>query len=186
MKRSCRSTSAGARVVGEHEASEHGSHPRDGGQQTELTVNGESWSLNCPTDETLLETIRTRLGLTGTKRGCDRGECGVCTVMLGDRAVPACLRLTATVEEPVTTVEGLAPDITDLREAFADRGAFQCGFCTPGQLVAAEACLRRGARLDDATVRGSLQGNICRCTGYSQIVEAVVAVSRAREQEEGS
>ncbi len=159
---------------------------RLGGQQAELTVNGESWSLTCATDETLLETIRARLGLTGTKRSCDRGECGACAVLLGDRAVPACLRLTVTVEEPVTTVEGLAPEITDLREAFADLGAFQCGFCTPGQLVAAEACLRRGGQLDDTTVRGSLQGNICRCTGYAPIIEAVLAVSQMREQEEGS
>jgi aerobic-type carbon monoxide dehydrogenase small subunit (CoxS/CutS family) len=158
----------------------------DGGQQTELAVNGEHWSLVCASDETLLDTIRVRLGLTGTKRGCDRGECGACTVLLGERAVPACLRLTTTIDEPVMTVEGLAPEITDLREAFADLGAFQCGFCTPGQLVSAEACLRQAGELDDATVRSSMQGNICRCTGYSQIIEAVLAVSQAREQEHGS
>ena len=155
----------------------------EGSTEVVLEVNGAPHAVAAGPTATLAEVLRDRLGLTGTKIGCARGECGACTVLLGDRAVTSCLVLAATVTEPVTTVEGIAEAAADLRAAFADVGGFQCGFCTPGQLVRAESYLRScdGVPGEDE-VRRALSGNLCRCTGYSPIVDAVRAAARAREE----
>ena len=132
----------------------------------------------------LIDVLRDELGLTGTKEACGRGECGACTVLIDGRPVLSCILFAETVNGAVTTIEGLAADNTDLREAFADCGAFQCGFCTPGQIVRAAALLKEGWPAASAEherfVRHRLSGNICRCTGYSGIVEAVLKTKAAR------
>lgn len=147
-----------------------------------LVVNGAHVSVAIRPDDSLLRVLRDGLGLTGAKEGCGRGECGACTVLLGDDAVMSCVVPAMLVDRPVTTIEGLADASTALRAAFADRGGLQCGFCTPGQIVRAVALLREADRMDDrlseATVRRSMAGNICRCTGYSPIVDAVLDVAR--------
>jgi aerobic-type carbon monoxide dehydrogenase small subunit (CoxS/CutS family) len=118
------------------------------------------------------------------KLACERGECGSCTVLVGDKPVMSCTLPVQLVSEPVTTVDGLAEETRALREEFAERGAFQCGFCTPGQIVHAAAILRAGLPEEPAAarahVRHALSGNICRCTGYVAIVEAVMAVAEGR------
>jgi aerobic-type carbon monoxide dehydrogenase small subunit (CoxS/CutS family) len=124
-------------------------------------------------DERLLDVLRDRLGLTGTKEACGRGECGACTVLIDGRPVLSCIALAARVTGQVETIEGLADESRPLREAFADRGAFQCGFCTPGQIVRGVSLLRAGFPATDAELRRAISGNICRCTGYGAIVEAL-------------
>jgi aerobic-type carbon monoxide dehydrogenase small subunit (CoxS/CutS family) len=150
----------------------------------ELTVNGTAVEVRMPPGIRLVQVLRGQLGLTGTKVACGRGECGACTVLLDDRPVLACIVFAETVTGAVTTIEGLADDNTDLREAFADCGAFQCGFCTPGQIVRAAALLKEEWPAAPAErerfVRHGLSGNICRCTGYSAIVEAVLKTKAAR------
>lgn len=147
---------------------------------SQIVVNGRPSVVTSGPSATLLRVLREELGLGGTKEACGRGECGSCTVLLGEEPVMSCTVLAALVDAPVTTIEGIAESAADLRAAFADSGAFQCGFCTPGQVVRAEALLRRGRPLDDRTVRTELAGNICRCTGYGPIVDAVLATGRAR------
>jgi len=122
--------------------------------------------------------------LTGTKEACGRGECGACTVLVNGRPVLSCITLVETVIGPVETIEGLAEANTDLREAFADCGGFQCGFCTPGQVVRASALLKeewpQSADAKESFVRHRMSGNICRCTGYTGIVDAVLRTAEAR------
>ena len=134
--------------------------------------------------ETLLDVLRDRLRLTGAKEACGRGECGACTVLIDGVPVFSCVTLAALVNGEVTTVEGLAEDARDLREAFADHGAFQCGFCTPGQIVRGAALIRTGEPASEAKIREQMSGNVCRCTGYTQIVDAVLAAwtRRARDR----
>ena len=118
--------------------------------------------------------LRDQLGLTGTKEACGRGDCGACTVLVGDRAVPACLLLAARVDQPVRTVEGIAEEASTLREAFADYGGLQCGYCTPGLIVRTYQLMAdSGGILDPDGVRRELAGNFCRCTGYNGVVAAV-------------
>lgn len=124
-------------------------------------------------EERLLDVLRDRLGLTGTKEGCGRGECGACTVLIDGAPVLSCITLAARVRGPVETIEGVAERAPDLAAAFADHGAFQCGFCTPGQLLRGEALLRRGLPADERELRRAVSGNICRCTGYNGIVDAL-------------
>jgi aerobic-type carbon monoxide dehydrogenase small subunit (CoxS/CutS family) len=124
-------------------------------------------------DERLLDVIRGRLGLKGTKEGCGRGECGACTVLVDGRPALACIMLASRVTGHVETIEGVADEAESLRAAFADRGAFQCGFCTPGQIVRGVSLLRDGLPSDDTTLRRAISGNICRCTGYVGIVAAL-------------
>lgn len=126
-----------------------------------------------PPDLRLLDFLRDEVGLPGTKEACGRGECGACTVLIDGRAVLSCITLAARVSGDVETVEGLAEETTVLRRAFAEHGAFQCGFCTSGQIVRAAAVLRAGVPATDAGIRAAMSGNVCRCTGYEGIVAAV-------------
>lgn len=146
-------------------------------------VNGGEEHVEVLGAESLAAVLRERLGLTGTKIACERGECGACTVLVDGAPVMSCILPAALVDGAVETIEGVAQEIADLRGEFADRGAFQCGFCTPGQLVHATALLREcapGHRLRDDDIRRRLSGNICRCTGYQAIVAAVSAVAEQR------
>lgn len=142
-----------------------------------FTLNGRPVELMAEPDEVLLDTLRERAKLTGTKRGCDEGECGACTVLVNGRLALACLTLSHTVRgASVTTIEGLggmeAPH--PLQKAFAREWAIQCGFCIPGMILAAKHLLDRNPRPTEADVRAALSGNLCRCTGYTRIVRAVL------------
>jgi carbon-monoxide dehydrogenase small subunit len=140
-------------------------------------VNGEERTLAFPTHHTLLEVLREECGLTGTKHGCELGECGACTVLLDGKPVLSCMVLAAEVgERAIETVEGLkvGSRLHPLQDAFADLGAHQCGYCTPGMLMAAKALLDAKPSPTEAEISEALGGNLCRCTGYGRIVEAVV------------
>ena len=142
-----------------------------------LVVNGEEHQLLVPVHRTLLEILREDLALTGTKHGCELGECGTCTVLVDGEPQLSCLLVPLQVEgRAITTVEGLAPDgeLTPLQRAFADLGAAQCGYCTPGMLVTAQALLDANPTPSAEQVREAIAGNLCRCTGYAKIVEAVL------------
>jgi aerobic carbon-monoxide dehydrogenase small subunit len=147
-----------------------------------LTVNGERLETDVWGGESLLTTLRDRLGLPGSKNACEQGECGSCSVLLDDVLVCSCLVLAAQADgHDVVTVEGLATNGTPNRvqEAFAESGAVQCGFCTPGLVVAADDLLRRIPEPSDDEIREALSGNLCRCTGYAKILDAVrTAASR--------
>ena len=144
-----------------------------------LTVNGRPIEIGVEPDDRLLDVLRDRLGLLGTKEACGRGECGACTVLVRGRPVMSCLVLAARVDS-VETIEGLRDEARALREAFADTGAFQCGFCTPGQIVRGVALLREGLPADEQALRREISGNICRCTGYSGIVRALRLAEHTR------
>jgi carbon-monoxide dehydrogenase small subunit len=146
-------------------------------------VNGEPQDVLVERYKTLLEVLREDLQLTGTKHGCELGECGACAVLLDDEPVLSCLVVAAECAgRVVRTVEGLTRDgrLDPLQEAFADLGAAQCGYCTPGILVTARALLDRDPHPSRDAIREALSGNLCRCTGYNQIVEAVEAAARSR------
>jgi aerobic-type carbon monoxide dehydrogenase small subunit (CoxS/CutS family) len=140
-----------------------------------LVVNGEEVlaGVEFGPDELLLDVLRDRLGLTGTKEGCGRGECGACTVLVQGAPVLSCITLASRVEGQVETVESVAEEAEDLAGAFADLGGFQCGFCTPGQIVRGQALLREGLPAADDDLRRAISGNICRCTGYNGIIDAL-------------
>jgi carbon-monoxide dehydrogenase small subunit len=141
-----------------------------------LTVNGEQRVVAFPTHHTLLEVLREECGLTGTKHGCELGECGTCTVLVDGRPVLSCLALAAEMEgRRIETVEGLARgnELHPLQRTFADLGAAQCGYCTPGILMAAKALLEANPSASEAEVKEALAGNLCRCTGYHKILQAV-------------
>jgi carbon-monoxide dehydrogenase small subunit len=142
----------------------------------ELTVNGERHEADVWAGESLLTTLRDRLGLPGSKNACEQGECGSCSVLLDGTLVCSCLVLAAQAEgHEVVTVEGLADDgrLHPVQEAFAETGAVQCGFCTPGLVVATADLLQRSPSPSDDEIREALSGNLCRCTGYQKILDAV-------------
>ncbi len=141
-----------------------------------LQVNGEPFELLAPVHKTLLEVLREDLGLTGTKHGCELGECGTCTVLVEGRPQLSCLILPIQLEgRPITTIEGLAEGagLHPLQRTFVELGAAQCGYCTPGMLLAASALLESNRHPSRNQIKEALAGNLCRCTGYSKIVEAV-------------
>jgi carbon-monoxide dehydrogenase small subunit len=147
-----------------------------------VTVNGRLRALQVAAHHTLLDVLRDDLGLTGTKECCLVGECGACTVNLDGRIVDSCLVLAVEADgAQVTTVEGLAVDgtLSPLQQAFLDTGAVQCGFCIPGQLVSAQALLEQNPHPTVAEIQEGLAGNLCRCAGYQQITEAVLATAEA-------
>ncbi len=149
----------------------------------ELSVNGDPYRREAEPDATLLSFLRDVLGLTGTKWGCMTGDCGACTVLVDGQPVVSCLQLAQQVQgREVTTVEGLERhgELSDVQAAFVSKGAAQCGFCTPGMIVAAEALLRRNPSPSEIEVREALAGNLCRCTGYNKIVDAVLEAAEAR------
>lgn len=148
-----------------------------------LTVNGKGCILAADGAETLLETLRERLALTGAKRGCNQGVCGACTVMIDGRPMRSCLSLTANCDgAEIVTVEGIAPTggLGRMQAALEKTGAVQCGFCTSGMIVAAEAFLRDNPHPSAADVQAGLSGNLCRCSGYRMIVEAVLLAAGER------
>ena len=146
-----------------------------------LEINGEQVEMEVPARRLLIHFIRDDLGLTGTHVGCDTGNCGACTVHLDGEPVKSCMVLAVQADGArISTVEGLAPDgdLTALQRAFNEHHALQCGYCTPGMLMSASALLARNPHPTEEEVRYALQGNICRCTGYVNIVEAVVATGQ--------
>jgi len=146
----------------------------------ELNINGDTHELLAAPNHTLLEVLREKLGLMGTKRGCDLGACGACTVLIDGEAYLSCLLLAVdAVGKEIMTIEGLAAggDLHPLQSAFVNYGGVQCGFCTPGMILTAEAILSEEENPDEDIVKKKLAGNLCRCTGYKKIVEAVMSVS---------
>ncbi|HEX4294181.1 MAG TPA: (2Fe-2S)-binding protein [Rhizomicrobium sp.] len=150
----------------------------------ELTVNGRREKLRLDPRTTLLDALRERLGLTGSKKGCDHGQCGACTVHVGGKRILSCLTLAASVREPVTTIEGLAEGaaLHPMQQAFIDQDAFQCGYCTPGQIMSAVACVKEGHAGGDAEIREYMSGNLCRCAAYPHIVAAIKQAKTRMEQ----
>ncbi len=149
-----------------------------------LNVNGERVELLLPVHKTLLEVLREDMGLAGTKHGCELGECGTCTVLVDGKPALSCLMLPIQLEgRAVTTIEGLSSgsQLHPLQQSFAELGAAQCGYCTPGILLAASSLLQTNAHPSRGEIREALAGNLCRCTGYVKILEAVeLAAARAR------
>lgn len=147
-----------------------------------LTINGVRHQRDVDPRATLLDLLREGLDLVGTKRGCNQGQCGACTVLVGGRRVLACLTLAASVRAEVTTIEGLPGAdgaLHPMQQAFLDHDALQCGYCTPGQIMSAIGCVAEGAAGSAAEVRQAMSGNLCRCAAYPQIVEAVLAGAAA-------
>lgn len=139
-------------------------------------VNGELKTANLDVRTSLLDALRETIGLTGTKKGCDHGQCGACTVLVNGRRVLSCLTLAVTIQDQdVTTIEGLAKgdQLHPMQQAFMEQDAFQCGYCTPGQIISAVACVKEGHANSDAEIREYMSGNICRCAAYPNIVAAI-------------
>ena len=150
--------------------------PGPGAAALELNVNGHRRALTLDPRTTLLDALREGLQLTGAKKGCDHGQCGACTVLADGRRVLSCLTLAASVRGPILTIEGLAPPggpLHPMQQAFIDADAFQCGYCTPGQILSAVACVGEGHAGTDEEVREYMSGNLCRCGAYPHIVAAV-------------
>ena len=152
------------------------------------TVNGEKVEREIAEETTLLSFLRDTLGLTGTKEGCGKGDCGACTVLVDSVSVNSCLYLALLAEgKEITTIEGLGREgkLSDLQEAFIRHGAIQCGFCSPGMLLSAERLLARYPDPTDEEIRRGLSGNLCRCTGYQQMTDAIRETAAARRKAAG-
>jgi carbon-monoxide dehydrogenase small subunit len=154
-------------------------------KEIKLKINGSMYVLSVNSNQTLAEVLRDHsfLNLTGTKIGCNQGECGACTVLLNGKPILSCLMLAMTADgEDIVTIEGLSPkenpnSLSDIQQAFIDCGAVQCGFCTPGMIMSATALLKENPNPSDDDIKEALAGNLCRCTGYKQIIEAVKAAA---------
>jgi len=155
----------------------------------QFTLNGQPVAIDAPADITLLKLLRETLNLTGTKCGCEIGECGACSVILNGEVVNSCLVLAPQVDgQSVITIEGIrGPDggPNDLQEAFIEAGAVQCGYCTPGMIIAATALLNKNPHPTRQEIIEGISGNLCRCTGYQQIVDAIELTARRRAGKEG-
>lgn len=150
-------------------------------KQILLTVNGEAHELEVEPRETLVDVIREKIGLTGTKKGCDTGDCGACTVILNGKPVSSCMLLAIDADGgEITTIEGLSGPggLHPLQKAFVDNHAIQCGFCTPGMILSAKALLDENPNPNEEEIRRGMAGNLCRCTGYVNIVKAVQDAAR--------
>ena len=153
-----------------------------GMKQIKFNINKEEVNVNVESNWTLLYVIRNVLHLTGTHSGCELGDCGACTVLMDGNAVNSCLVPALEADgHNITTIEGLSTglELDPLQKSFVEKGAIQCGFCTPGMVMAAKGLLTKNPKASDNEVRHGLAGNICRCTGYSKIVEAVTAISQS-------
>lgn len=145
-----------------------------------LTINGQAYEISTPPNETLLDFLRYRLGLVGTKNGCDTGDCGACTVLVDGKAVNSCLVLAVELNGAgITTIEGIsrAGELHPLQQAFIDNGVVQCGFCVPGMIMAAKSLLDEESRPSEEDIRSAIAGNLCRCTGYLSIIKAIAAAA---------
>jgi carbon-monoxide dehydrogenase small subunit len=152
----------------------------------ELNINGDTYEVLVSPNNTLLEVLRDKLRLTGTKRGCDLGACGACTVLIDGETHLSCLMLAVDAGgKAILTIEGLAEggDLDPLQKAFVEKGALQCGFCTPGMILTAKAILAEEKHPTEAAIKKKMAGNLCRCTGYKKIVEAVMSVSEKTRKE---
>jgi carbon-monoxide dehydrogenase small subunit len=146
-----------------------------------ITVNGKKHEITVQPNQTLVKVLREALGLTGTKVGCEMGDCGTCTVIMDGKAVNACLVLAVQADgREILTIEGLARDeaLHPLQESFIMEGAIQCGFCTPGMIMSAQALLKENPDPNEAQIREGISGVLCRCTGYSKIVQAIKSTSQ--------
>ncbi len=151
-------------------------------QAIELKVNGDTYDVLVSPNHTLLEVLREKLGLMGTKRGCDLGACGACTVLINGEAYLACVMLAVDARgKEILTIEGLAEGgkLHPLQRAFVENGGLQCGFCTPGMILTAQAILNEEQHPSEEVIKKKMAGNLCRCTGYKKVVEAIMSVNES-------